>query len=113
MSGGRLELVHELLELPGIEVREHLAVHVDDRRKCLPAQRNHLLEAAAVRNDVDLLVGYAPFVEPVLRLVTPAAKRFHKQSDFLRFHSAAETLRHDAATDNWLAHSVRKVSLCS
>lgn len=80
MRSGLAELVPELFEFRDIKVGEDFTVHIDHRSLGLARESNHFVHGFGVVGDVEGIVVYSPFSEPIDGFVAPAAVRFNKQA---------------------------------
>ena len=74
-------------QLIGAEVPKNLTVYVNHRGELLSGKLNHFVISGFIRNDINGLIINAPFVEPTLGFMAPAAIRFDEQANPLRFHA--------------------------
>ena len=68
------------------KVSEDVAVDIERRGFGLSSESDHFLHGRWTGNDVKGLVGDAAQPKSFLRLCTPRAERFDKESDILWFH---------------------------
>lgn len=76
----------ELLELLRVEVREHLAVHLDDWRECLAGKLHHFFHRHWMENDVQFFVSKAALIEPAHGIMAPRAVWLDEKADSIWFH---------------------------
>jgi hypothetical protein len=86
-------LPQKRLQLAGVEIAEHQAVHLDHRHESLTAEVNRPLPRRRVGADVADSVFPTPFIKPRLGLLAPASHRPGVENDLLRlfqdFHGVA------------------------
>ena len=78
LRGGFFQLFPEDIELVRVEIGQHLAINLNDRRKRLPAKFDHLLPRRPVAGYVQRLELNPTFFQPILRLVAPSTIRLYE-----------------------------------
>ena len=79
---GRKMLLPKFCEFVRAEIGKDFSVRLQHRRERLAGELDHFRHGLTVGKHVERFIFEAAFVEPALRLVTPAAIRFDEETDF-------------------------------